>query len=124
MASKRPKYLNLFKIKLPLPGMVSILHRASGAFLFLAIPFFLIGLQSNLASPNSFEETRVLLAHPLAKLGLLGLFWLLLHHFFAGIRYLAMDLHYCIDLPQTRRSSVMVLVASLGLTLMLGVWLW
>lgn len=125
MASRRrPKYLNLVRIKLPMPGVVSILHRASGALLFLAIPFCLLGLQATLASPASFEDARQALAHPLAKLVLIGLLWALLHHFFAGLRYLAMDLHCCLDLPQTRLSSLLVLAASLGLTLAVGAWLW
>ena len=35
LAKARPVYLNLFQIRLPLPGIVSILHRISGAALFL-----------------------------------------------------------------------------------------
>ena len=34
----RPKYLNLLQIRMPLPAIVSIMHRASGAVLFLALP--------------------------------------------------------------------------------------
>lgn len=124
MAGKRPKYLNLVEIKLPLPGVVSILHRVSGALLFLAIPTLLACLQASLASPESFDAVRRTLSHPLAKLALIGLLWGLLHHFFAGLRYLAMDLHYCLDLPRARRSSKAVLAASLGLTVLVGAWLW
>ncbi len=124
MTKHRPKHLNLFVIKLPLPGIVSILHRASGALLFLAIPLALLLLQTSLASEAGFVAVKQALGGGFAKLVLLGLLWALLHHFFAGLRYLAMDMHYCIDLQQTRRSSVAVLVASLSLTLLLGVWLW
>ena len=50
MANRRPKYLNLFRIKLPLPGVVSFLHRVSGALLFVAIPLFLAVFQLTLDS--------------------------------------------------------------------------
>ena len=124
MTHNRPKYLNLFKIKLPLPGVVSILHRISGALLFLAIPLALFLLETSLASPEGFSAVKRAMGGGFAKLLMLGLFWALLHHFFAGLRFLAMDLHYCLDLPQARRSSFMAMATSLALTLVLGIWLW
>ncbi|MGE5026980.1 MAG: succinate dehydrogenase, cytochrome b556 subunit [Betaproteobacteria bacterium] len=124
MAGKRPKHLNLLKIKLPLPAVVSILHRVSGALLFAVIPLFLGVFQLTLASTESYETVRQCLASPLAKLALIGLAWGFLHHFFAGLRYLVMDIGYGLDLDKTRRSSKWVMVFSLGSTLLLGVWLW
>jgi succinate dehydrogenase / fumarate reductase cytochrome b subunit len=124
MTKQRPKYLNLIRIKLPLPGVVSFLHRVSGALLFLSIPFMLLLLQTSLASEEGFGVAKQALSGGFAKLVLLGLSWALLHHFFAGLRFLAMDLHHCIGLPQARRTSMAVMVASLSLTLLLGVWLW
>jgi len=38
---QRPFFLNLMAIRLPIGGIVSILHRASGAGLSLAIPLLL-----------------------------------------------------------------------------------
>src|SRR5215213_6193980 len=35
MSKARPKFLNLFQIRQPAPAIVSILHRISGAALFL-----------------------------------------------------------------------------------------
>ena len=124
MPKPRPKYLNLLQIRLPLPGVVSIMHRASGAVLFLAIPLILYVLQLSLESANGFAAVRNALATPLAKLVLLGLLWGFLHHFFAGIRYLALDLDVGGDLPQARATSWAVLGASIGLTLACGVLLW
>lgn len=121
---KQPKYLNLFKIKLPLPGVVSILHRMSGALLFVALPFFLSVLQLTLASPETFEHARQGLASPLVKLMLIGLLWGFFHHFCAGLRYLAMDLDFGVGLQQTRRNSWLVMAVSLSLTALTGAWLW
>jgi succinate dehydrogenase / fumarate reductase cytochrome b subunit len=121
----RPVYLDLPRIRLPLPGIVSILHRVSGAVLFLfGIPLLLAGVGMSLASPESFAAMKAWVANPLAKLALLGFAWAYLHHFCAGIRYLLLDLHQGIELPAARQSSVIVLVASLALTLIVGVRLW
>ena len=122
---RRPVYLNLVRIRLPLPGIVSILHRISGAALFLfAIPVVLFAMQASVESEDGFASLKSMLANPLCKLILIGLLWAYLHHFFAGIRYLLIDLHVGDDLAHARQSSVAVLGASLVLTLIIAVRLW
>jgi len=125
MLKQRPVYLDLTQIRLPLPGIVSILHRISGALLFLVgIPLLLWGLAASLESEESFAELRAAFAHPICKLVLIGFLWAYLHHFFAGIRFLLLDLLQGIELPSARRSSMAVLVLSLALTLVIGARLW
>jgi len=124
MSKPRPKHLNLFQIRLPLPGVVSIMHRAFGALLFLMIPLGLYAMQLSLESSQSFEALKAVLGEPLVKLFVLGLVWAYLHHFCAGLRYLALDLDYGTDLAPARASAKAVVAASLGLTLLIGVWLW
>jgi succinate dehydrogenase / fumarate reductase, cytochrome b subunit len=92
--------------------------------LFLFLWFFLEGLERSLASPESFDDIKSTLGHPLVKLVTLGLLWAYLHHSFAGIRHLGLDLRLGIELPKARASAYAVLVVSLGLTLVLGVLLW
>ncbi|MET0682262.1 MAG: succinate dehydrogenase, cytochrome b556 subunit [Casimicrobiaceae bacterium] len=122
---QRPVYLDLPRIRLPLPGIISILHRVSGALLFLAgIPLLLYGVAGSLASPEAYAEMKTSFAHPVAKLVLVGIIWAYLHHFCAGIRYLLLDIHRGIELEPARRSSAVVLVLSLALTLILGARLW
>lgn len=122
---ERPVYLDLPRIRLPLPGIVSILHRASGALLFLVgIPLLLYGVSGSLDSPEAYAAMKAGFAHPLAKLVLIGLLWSYLHHFCAGIRYLLLDIHRGIELAPARRSSAVVLVVSVALTLALGARLW
>jgi succinate dehydrogenase / fumarate reductase, cytochrome b subunit len=121
----RPVYLDLVRIRLPLPGIVSILHRISGLALFLfGIPLLLAVVSASLTSPDSWAELRSAASHPLAKLVMLGFAWAYLHHFCAGIRFLLLDLQQGIELAPARRSSVIVLVVSLTLTLIVGMRLW
>ena len=124
MIKKRPKHLDLLKIRLPLPGWVSILHRISGAALFLFIPFLLWLLQASLGSAESHEGFKNALSNPLVKLVLFGLVWAFLHHFFAGIRYLTLDMLLGIELGPARASGTAVLIVSMVLTLLIGVRLW
>ena len=124
MIRKRPKHLALHQIKTPLPGIVSILHRISGVLLFFALPLLLLMLQYSLNSIETHTALMNTLAHPLAKLSLLAVAWAFLHHFCAGLRYLAIDLHYLSGLAQARASSLWVMLVSLALTALLGARLW
>jgi len=124
MPNRRPIYLNLFRIKLPLPGVVSFLHRISGALLFVAIPLFLAVFQLTLNSPADFDKVRQGLESPLVKLVLIVLLWGYSHHFFAGLRFIAMDMGLGVELGKTRRNSWLVVAFSLMLTAMIGGWLW
>lgn len=124
MQKTRPIYLDLARIRLPVPGWVSILHRVSGAALFLFLPFLLWLFDKSLHSGSTFRDLMALVANPLVKLVLLGLLWAFLHHLFAGLRYLALDLHWGTDLDKARASSKLVLGVSLVLTVILGVQLW
>jgi succinate dehydrogenase / fumarate reductase cytochrome b subunit len=124
MEKTRPKYLNLLAIRLPLPGWVSILHRVSGMAMFLFIPLLLWLLDNSLHSRSSFNYFQTLVDQPIIKLVLFGLIWAFLHHLFAGLRYLGMDLHWGVELAATRTTSKAVLAVSLLLTLLVGVRLW
>ncbi len=124
MNKQRPKHLALHLIKLPLPGIVSILHRASGLILFCALPLLLLMLQYSLKSIETYTQLAEILGNPYIKIMLIGLLWAFLHHFCAGLRYLAVDLHLVRNLAQARGSSKVVIVASLALTIFLGVKLW
>ena len=124
----RPKYLSLqallFEIRLPLPGWVSILHRISGALLFVAIVWLLWMLDRSLSSEAAFEKIRHYASLWPVKLSLLVLVWAYCHHFCAGIRFLFLDLDKGIDKPTARLTSGLVLAVSLLLTAYLGWKLW
>jgi succinate dehydrogenase / fumarate reductase cytochrome b subunit len=121
---RRPLWYNLSPLNLPVPGLVSIFHRVSGALLFLGLVWFLFLLDLSLGSEAGFERFRAYVAHPVTKLALLVLLWSFLHHFCAGIRYLFLDIDRGVDLATTRRTSYAVLVVSLALTAAAGAKLW
>ncbi len=125
LQNKRPKHLNLLKIRQPLPAVVSILHRISGVLLFFpGIPLLLCSLQMLLQSQHSFEVLQDYLRHPMIKPMLLFPLWFFLHHLCAGIRHLLLDLHVGVALTQARASSKLVLIAGFMLTVLVGVVLW
>jgi len=117
---KRPLWYNLSPLNLPLPGLVSFLHRVSGALLFVLTAWLLYLLDASLAGPERFEEMQRMIAHPLARLVLLAVLWAFLHHLCAGIRYLFLDIDKGVDLPTARATSGAVLAVSLALTAVLG----
>jgi succinate dehydrogenase / fumarate reductase cytochrome b subunit len=121
----RPKYYDLNLAHLPPPGLVSIFHRISGALLFFPIlPLALYLLQSSLASEQSHAQWREFFDRPLVKLAMLVFVWAYMHHFFAGIRYLLLDLHIGIELRPARSSAVAVLVLGVLATVLVGWRLW
>ncbi|CAM3807489.1 succinate dehydrogenase, cytochrome b556 subunit [Bordetella sputigena] len=125
-AKPRPQFRNInlsqiMSYRLPLPGKVSILHRVSGALLFLCLPLVLLPLlAASLASPESFANIATITGNPIVKLILLALIWGYLHHFCAGIRYLMLDVHKIIDKGPAQKSAGVVLGVSLALTVVFG----
>jgi succinate dehydrogenase / fumarate reductase cytochrome b subunit len=121
----RPVYRNiglaqLVKYRLPWAGKVSILHRISGAVLFLLLPFILYLLDQSLASEVSYQHFQALTSHFLVKIICLGLIWCFLHHFCAGIRYLLLDLEIGVSKSESNRSAIVVLIIGLALTAVVG----
>ena len=121
----RPVYLNLLAIRQPVPAVVSILHRASGAALFLfGLPLALWMLQASLGSPEGYQRVVAFFAQPLVKVVLIGLVWAYLHHLIAGVRHLLADIHIGLELASARQSAAVTLVLGILLTLAIAVKLW
>lgn len=117
----RPVYLNLFRLHLPLAGWVSILHRITGVVLFLALPLALYLLERSLSHQEGFEAVSALLDRPAGRLMLLAVIVSLAHHVFAGLRHLALDIHWGVEKNRARQSAHGVMIATALVTL-LAVW--
>jgi succinate dehydrogenase / fumarate reductase, cytochrome b subunit len=131
-ARQRPVYRNihvtqLFGYRLPPAGIVSILHRISGALMFLLLPFVIWLFDTSVSSEISFDVFASAFAVGLGvlpgwflKLVVLALIWAYLHHFIAGLRHLWMDATHSVSKAQGRASALFTLGASVLLTLVLG----
>ena len=108
LKDNRPVYLDLFRIRLPVMGIVSLLHRLSGVLMFLSIPFAAWLLDLSVSSPQGFERVLELLDNPLLKIVQLLLFWSLTHHLFAGIRFFLIDFDIGVEKPAARLGSWLV----------------
>lgn len=131
--AKRPEFRNINAFKdLPTYRMapaawVSILHRVSGALMFLLLPFIIWLFDVSVSSEYSFARFTSLFSAGVGsvpgwffKLVALALIWAYLHHIIAGIRHLWMDLTHAVTKEFGRSSAIVTLVLSLGLTAVLG----
>lgn len=130
MSKPRPgtmRLLDALQYRLPAAGVVSILHRASGALMFLLLPLVIWLFDTSVTSEVSYERFTAafssgLLGLPgwMVKVVVLGLIWGYLHHFIAGVRHVWMDATHSVTRQQGHSSAVFTLVASLVLTALLG----
>ncbi len=120
VTDNRPFFLNLIKIKLPVPGFVSILHRVSGLLMFLALPLAVYLFDLSLQGDAGFTQTVDYLNLPLVKLLVLLILWSVVHHLFAGIRFLFIDFDIGVDKRPANRLAWLVLVAEAVAFIWLG----
>lgn len=119
----RPKHLNLIKIRMPITAIVSILHRLSGAFLFVLTPFLLYMFVSSLKSDSGFALARECMDSGLFKIFLLVLVWAVVHHLLAGIRHLVLDLDIGLSKISANFSATLVTAMALLISLLMTMWI-
>ena len=129
----RPVFRNIHvsqivSYRLPPAGIVSILHRISGALMFVLLPFMVWLFDTSLSSEVSLRALQRRVRHAASascracfvKLVVLALIWAYLHHFIAGVRHLWMDMTHSVTKQQGHSSAVVTLVSSVVLTVLLG----
>lgn len=121
--SKRPVYLNLFKIRLPIGGVVSILHRVTGVFLVLLLPPAIYLLQRSLQDAATFEQTVRILGSLPGRALLLIITWMFVEHLYSGIRHLLLDIDVGIERTTARRTAWLTLIVSIVTVLLMGLWM-
>lgn len=109
------RYRNAF------PQLVSILHRISGALIFLSLPILISLFASSVGSEAQFAALGSGVGGFFLKLILLAVLWGFMHHLCAGIRFLMLDMHYGLEKAQAAKSAKIVLGISLGLTLIFAI---
>ena len=128
----RPVYRNIHvsqivAYRLPPAGIVSILHRISGALMFVLLPFVIWLFDTSVTSEVSYDRFVSAFVAGLGpapgwfvKLVVLALMWAYLHHFIAGVRHLWMDATHSVSKEQGRSSAIVTLALGVLLTLALG----
>ena len=121
------RLVDALQYRLPLAGVVSILHRASGALMLVLLPFVIWMFDTSVTSEVSFDVfasafTSGIGAFPgwLVKIVVLALIWAYLHHFIAGVRHLYMDATHSVTKSFGHQSAVTTMVLSVALTVLLG----
>ncbi len=117
---KRPVYLNLFKIHLPIAAVVSLAHRLSGLLMFLAMPFIVYLLDLSVQSSAGFDRVIAMLQQPLLLAVQILLVWALAHHLFAGIRFLLIDADLGVDRQAANYSAWLVIALSVLTTVIVS----
>lgn len=124
MQTSRPIFLDVWRIKLPLPGLVSILHRISGVLMVLSIPIAAFLFDQALSGPDGFTATTAMLSSWVVDVALVVLVWSLVHHLIAGVRHLTLDVGLGLDRPMARMTARATLIAApvlAVLTILVGV---
>jgi len=129
----RPEFRNINALtdlptyRLPPAGWVSILHRVSGALMFLLMPFIIWMFDTSISSEISFAKFTSAFSVGLGfvpgwfmKLVALALIWAYLHHFIAGLRHLWMDVNHAVSKEFGKSSALFTLVLGSALTLALA----
>ncbi|MBA1204505.1 succinate dehydrogenase, cytochrome b556 subunit [Pseudomonas capeferrum] len=124
MKSQRPVNLDLRTIKLPITAYTSILHRISGVILFVGLAIMLYALSMSLGSEEGFAEVKAYMTSALAKFVIWGLLSALLYHLVAGVRHLIMDMGIGETLEGGKLGSKIVIVISVVVIVLAGVWVW
>jgi len=121
------RLLDALGYRLPLAGVVSILHRASGLVMFILLPFIIWMFDTSLTSEITYSQFTSVFTSGTGflpgwfyKLVALALIWAFLHHSIAGLRHLWMDATHAVTLQFGRSSAIFTLVVSVVLTLALG----
>jgi len=124
MNKQQFKNFDLFTIQYPFTAIISILHRLSGIFVFLLIPFLLWLLDIASGSLIGFERAQTVLTNPTVKLTLWLTLIALCYHLIAGIRHLLMDIGIGESLRSARVSGGITLVITFIAAIFIGIWLW
>lgn len=115
LQGRRPVYLDLHRIRLPVSGIVSILHRVSGIILYVSTPFVAYLLELSLRSPESYSQAASLINRWPVQLWLALAAWSLFHHLLAGLRVLLIDFDMGVERGTAMRTAQWVLVSAVVL---------
>ncbi|CAM4419507.1 succinate dehydrogenase, cytochrome b556 subunit [Pseudoalteromonas ostreae] len=109
---KRPVFMSLHKVKVPITAYVSFAHRVTGVLFFLSFPIVLYALYLSLDSESGFNTVVSALQHWFVKLVCLGIFTAFIYHAFAGIKHMINDMGYGEELDSAKKMSYVLILAT------------
>jgi len=121
---ERPVNLDISTMRLPITAWASIAHRASGVFIFVGMAVLLWALDASLESPEGFAGLQESLASPLVKLVMWAVVSGLIYHTVAGVKHLVMDMGIGETMEGGVRGVQIVIVVSVVLIVLAGIWIW
>lgn len=124
MKTDRPVNLNLFSMSWPLAALASITHRITGVVLFVGVGFALYALDMALASPAGYTDAVALAHTPFGMLVFWGLLLALIYHILAGVKHLLLDFHFGDSLQAAQIGAIVVIIATIVVTGIVGASLW
>lgn len=117
---RRPVFLDLTKIRMPIGALTSIGHRISGVVLTIGVPVVVYLMAVSLEGEESFAHVSSQLRHAPVKAALVILVWAFSHHVLAGVRHLLSDFDIGSPLPSARRSAWLVNLGGVALAVLAG----
>jgi len=106
----------------PLVNMVmSILHRTTGAALYLGMALLAWWLAAAASGPDAYATASAIFGSWLGRLVLLGFTWALLHHLLGGVRHLIWDAGYGMTKPARDWLSWATIIGSVALTILIWI---
>ena len=114
----RPMSPHLQVYKLPFSAILSILHRGTGAVLFIGLILMTLVLFSAANGAESWQSMQGFLSSFFGKLILFGFTFSLYFHFCNGIRHLFWDIGKGFELTIAKQSGIAVIAVSTLLTLL------
>ena len=117
-ATSRPVSPHISIYRWQINSVLSILHRATGVALAVGTLLLVYWLVSAAAGPDAYRSAQGFIGSFIGQILLIGWAWSLFYHLCNGIRHLVWDAGYGFELSGMMRSSVIVLGAASGLTVL------
>lgn len=105
----------------PLTMGLSIAHRVSGGANVVMLLVFTWWLAALAGGPDAYAPVEWLITSWIGKLAMFGYTFFLLYHLANGVRHLAWDFGYGLDIKVAKQSGIAVVAAAGALTVLLWI---
>lgn len=117
--SNRPLSPHLQIYRPMLSMMMSIVHRITGAALYVGTILLVVWLVAAASGPSAFASVQAIYGSIIGQLVLFGYTWALVHHALGGVRHFIWDLGYGFDHASRELLIKAGLAGSIALTILI-----